>query len=138
MTQATAMPIDTVRAFYALLAAGNFPDAFGYVSPDAVIREPADLPFGGDFRGAAEHGRLLQQMGAVIDLGIDRHTILDGAETDGAACFAVKLKARFTPRDGGEPLLLDLVELITVSQGRIVEIDVYHKTPSAVSAIWPQ
>lgn len=133
MTQDSATPIDTVRAFYTLLAEGNFPEAFGHVSPDAVIREPADLPFGGDYRGAARQAELLQTMGAVIDLGIDRHTVLDGK-----GCFAVKVNARFTPRDGSAPLLLELVELITVEAGEIVEIDVYHKTPSAVAAIWPK
>lgn len=126
-------PIETVRGFYTLLAAGRFDEAFAFVSPEAVIREPADLPFGGDFHGMAQIGQLLQQMGAVIDMGIERHTIVDSRES-----FAVKLRSRFTPRDGGAPLELDILELITVRDGKIVEIDVWHKTPSAVTAIWPK
>lgn len=123
--------IDTVRSFYASLAEGRFADAFALVSADSVIREPADLPFGGDYHGTAGQAELLQKIGAVIDLGIVSSTICDAGTT-----FAVKLLARFTPRQGGDPLDLEILELITVRAGQIVEIDVYHKTPSAVSAIW--
>lgn len=123
---------ETVSGFYALLAEGRFEEAFAFVDPNAVIREPRDLPFGGDYRGMAEISQLLARMGAVIDMGIAQHTIMDGHET-----FAVKLKSRFTPRAGGEPLELDILELITVRNDKIVEIDVWHKTPSVVAAIWP-
>lgn len=123
--------LEKVRRFYELLKANDFAGAFGLVSPEAVIREPADLPFGGEYQGQARIGELLQRMGKVVDLGIADSTIMDGAES-----FAVKVLSRMTPRDGGEPVEVEILELITVRDGKIVEIDVYHKTPSIVAGLW--
>jgi ketosteroid isomerase-like protein len=122
---------EIVRDFYEKLAANDFANAFALVSPDAVIREPGDLPFGGDYAGQARIGELLQRMGEVVELGIANSTIMDGTES-----FAVKVLSRMSPRDGGEPVEVEILELITVRDGKIVEIDVYHKTPSIVAGLW--
>lgn len=120
-----------VREFYERLAANDFAGAFTLVSPAAVIREPADLPFGGDYEGQGRIGELLQRMGEVVELGIANSTIMDGTES-----FAVKVLSRMSPRDGGEAVEVEILELITVRDGKILEIDVYHKTPSIVAGLW--
>lgn len=120
-----------VRDFYDKLTANDFASAFALVSPEAVIREPADLPFGGDYEGQARIGELLQSIGEVVELGIANSTIMDGTES-----FAVKVRSRMTPRDGGDVVEVEILELITVRDGKIVEIDVYHKTPSEVVGFW--
>lgn len=129
----TASGIETVRKFYELMGQDRFEEASRFLSPEVVVRETPDLPFGGDYHGLAGNAELVGRMTAVFDLAILQSTFHDAGDT-----VTAKLRARFTPKAGGAPLDLDIVELITVRDGLIVELDIYHKTPSAIAAHWPR
>jgi ketosteroid isomerase-like protein len=129
MTQQILSGIETVRTFYGLMAENRFAEASAYLSSDVLVRETTDLPFGGEYRGHAGNAELVGRMTALFDLAILKSEFFDGGDT-----VTAKLRARFTPRQSGVPLELEIVELITVRAGKIVELDIYHKTPSAVAA----
>ena len=131
-TTAMATGIDTVRKFYDLMGQDRFEEASHFLSPDVVVRETSDLPFGGDYHGHAGNAELVRRMTSVFDLAILRAAFFDAGDT-----VTAKLLARFTPKAGGDPLELEIVELITVRDGLIAELDIYHKTPSALAAHWP-
>lgn len=128
----TRSGIDTVCSFYDLMGQDRFEEASAFLSPDVVIRETTDLPFGGEYRGLAGNAELVARMTSVFDLDITQATFFDAGDT-----VTAKLLASFTPKSGGDPLELEIVELITVRDGQIVELDIYHKTPSAIAAQWP-
>jgi ketosteroid isomerase-like protein len=132
MGEATRSGIETVRTFYDLMGQDRFVEASAFLSPEVVIKETSDLPFGGEFHGLEGNAELIGKMTSVFDLSILEKTFFDAGDT-----IAVKLLACFTPRNGDEPMKLDIVELITVRDDRIVELDIYHKTPSAIAAHWP-
>lgn len=132
MTTATATGIETVRKFYDLMGQDRFEEASHFLSPDVVVKETPDLPFGGDYHGHVGNAELVQRMTSVFDLAILRSTFFDAGDT-----VTAKLLACFKPKAGGDPLELEIVELITVRDGLIVELDIYHKTPSALATHWP-
>ena len=127
-----ASGIETVRRFYELMGQDRFEEAGALLSPDVVVRETPDLPFGGEYRGHAGNAELIGLMTGVFDLAILESTFFDAGDT-----VTVKLRARFSPKSGAAPLELDIVELITVRDGLLTDLDIYHKTPSALKAHWP-
>ena len=121
----------TVRKFYELMGQDRFEEANAFLGADVVIRESPDLPFGGDYHGLAGNAELIGHMTRVFDLAI--------TEADFHDCgpFVVaKLKARFTKRATGEAVALDIVEMLKVADGQIVDIDIYHKSPGVVAGLW--
>jgi ketosteroid isomerase-like protein len=48
---------------------------------------------------------------------------------------AARFRLRFISRASGESVEMGLVEIYTVRDGRIAELDVYYKDPAAVAAI---
>ncbi len=125
--------VDTVRRFYGYIEEGNFDGAIRMLADDFIIREPADLPYGGEYRGAEGMGELMGRIGAVVDLSSARREFLDATDP-----VVVHMLSRFTSRITGVVVETDVVELFYVREGRIAEIDVYCKNPSAVAALWPQ
>jgi uncharacterized protein len=132
MTDATpGSGIATVERFYELMGQDRFEEAGELLSPDVVVRESSDLPFGGDYHGHAGNAELIGKITRVFDLAISKATFFDAGDT-----VAAKLLACFTPKATGKPVEMEIVELLTVRDGLIVEIDIYHKTPSVVIGLW--
>jgi hypothetical protein len=48
---------------------------------------------------------------------------------------AIRYRLKFTARASGQGIEMSLVEIYTVRDGLIVELDVYYKDPSAVAAL---
>ena len=124
---------DTIRQFYRFIESGRFDEAIGMLAEDVVIREPADLPYGGEYHGIDGIRELMGRIGAVAELGSDRVEVLDASNP-----IVVRLVSRITSRRTGEAVVVDVVELYRVRDGRIAEMDIYYKTPSAVAALWAQ
>ena len=132
MTDQTLSGIETVRRFYALMGEDRFEEAEVYLSDAVMVRESRDLPFGGDYHGLAGNAELVGKMLSAFELAIRKADFFDAGPV-----VAARLRACFTPRAGGDPVELDIVELLKVEGGKIVDIDIYHKTPSVVAAMWP-
>ena len=70
---------DTIRQFYRFIESGRFDEAIGMLAEDVVIREPADLPYGGEYHGIDGFRELMGRIGAVAELGSDRVEVLDAS-----------------------------------------------------------
>lgn len=131
MAESDKSAVEIVREFYQLMGEDKFGEAAAYLSSDVVIKETTDLPFGGEYHGHDGNAELVGKMTSAFDLDITESEFFGSGNL-----VAAKLRARFSPKKGGSPLDLDIVEVITVRDGQIAELDIYHKTPSAVAAAW--
>jgi hypothetical protein len=130
-TTATTPTSETVLGFYGLLAEGKVDDALSLLDDDALVHEPAALPYGGEYRGKPGFGRLLAAMGAAVQAeNVGEIRRLEAGET-----VVLRMRARFTGRASGQVAETDVAEVVTVRDGKILEIDVYYRDPGAVAAV---
>lgn len=123
--------VDTVRRFYDLLSAGDLDAATELLDDELVIHEPAGLPYGGEYHGPGGFQDIMGRInGQFQPEMVGPVTCLDSGNP-----VVVRLVGRFTSRATGRSVEMDVVELFTVRQGRIVILDVYYKDPGAVAAL---
>jgi hypothetical protein len=130
---ATVGAVAVVRQFYGLLGEGKPDEALALLRDDVVVRESPGLPFGGDYHGRSGFLELAKS--------------LDGSfETDNVAgieflqdgnTVVLQMTARFTERTSRRVAETAIVEVVTVADGQIAEIDVYYKDPAGVAALVP-
>jgi uncharacterized protein len=120
-----------VRRFSDLLRSGKLHEASEVMSEDVAIRHTPALPYGGEYRGRDGFTELVNKM-----MGMVTPTRL--TETEWLAVgdiMTARTTVRFTSIASGEAAETRVVEISTVRDGHIVELDVYYKDPRAVSAI---
>jgi ketosteroid isomerase-like protein len=127
MSENTAL----VERFFAAVIGQDIDTLTALVSPDCVLHEPAELPYGGEYKGL---DGLLAMFGAI---GRDLDFAVTGAATmdAGEGKVAVRIDATFTARTSGRSTSFPIAELYTLSGGQIVDIDVFYKEPGAVRAL---
>lgn len=120
-----------VTRFGDAVSAGNLDEVRRLLDEDFVAHEAGGLPYSGDYHGPQGFIDLLTTMTDALELTpgpIDRTPLDD-------ATVVCRFRLRFTARETGGSVEMDLVELYTVRQGRIVDLDVYYKDPAAVTAL---
>jgi uncharacterized protein len=121
--------VDVVRHFYDLLAEGKIDEAGQLFSEDFVLNEAPELPFGGVYHGPRGFFDIWAKIVEFAEPStIGEMTYLD---TDPVT---VLLRGRFT-RPSGAAAETDVVELYSVRDGKIVELDIYYKDPGGVTAL---
>jgi ketosteroid isomerase-like protein len=55
-------PKQTVEAVFAAFGRGDIPFILGRIAPDAVWRQPATVPYGGDYRGPEGAGQFFSML----------------------------------------------------------------------------
>jgi ketosteroid isomerase-like protein len=118
-----------VTRFGDAVSTGNLDEVRRLLDEDVVVHEAGGLPYSGDYHGPQGFIDLLTTMTEVFELTpgpIDRTPLDD----DTVVC---RFRLRFTVRGSGRSVEMNLVELYRVRQGRIVDLDVYYKDPSAVT-----
>ena len=125
--------ITVVRQFYDLAAQDKFDEAGQYLAPDIVLRETTDVPFGGDYHGLEGNAELMGKITSVFNVAIEKIEYLDASDP-----VVVKILARFTSKATGKTVEMQVVEMLTVRDGLISDIDIYYKNPSTVAALWPR
>ena len=131
MSATTSAGLDTVRRFYELVAAGRIDEVRLLLHEDLVIREPRDLPYGGDYHGRAGYDDIMGQIVSLAEIAVaesDPVQFLDSGNP-----VVVHFTGRFTSRATGKVAETRIVELFTVRDGQIVELDVFYKEPSRVT-----
>lgn len=122
--------VDVVRRFYEFMSEGRSADAVALIDDDFVLHEPRGLPFGGEYHGPegfkASWARIMDFVEPELAGPV---RFLD----TGNPAVAL-LRGRFTS-PSGKVAETDIVELFSVRDGRIVELDVYYKDPSGVAAL---
>jgi uncharacterized protein len=121
----------TVRRFMAAAGAEHRNERRGLLHDDFVVHEAGGLPFSGDYHGSQGFFDLLNRMNDVLELTVGPIT----SDPLGDDAVAARFRLTFMSRASGESVEMGLVEIYTVRDGRIAELDVYYKDPAAVAAL---
>jgi hypothetical protein len=112
------------------VAEGRLQEACAVLHEDLIIRVPAGLPYSGDYHGP---DGFLEDMARIIELYEPKPLRVDYLTASNPV--VLKILGRFTARASGRTLDTDIVELFTVRDGKIAELDIYYKDPAAVTAL---
>jgi ketosteroid isomerase-like protein len=122
---------EVVQKMLNAFVAGEVDVAHGYMADDIVLREPPSLPYGGDFRGHAGWGKMMATFLSVWEPRSEfDFTVVDGEGDRVFLLVTVDVASVAT----GRSLTLRIVEVYTVREGQIVEIDVFYKDTAAMLA----
>jgi len=98
--------------------------------PDAVVHEPASLPYAGDWRGLGGIGRLFKTMRDTwSDLSVDG---LQAAKTGDMVFMTCSL--RLTARSSGRTLTQPFAEVLRFEGGRLIEGTPFYFDTAAIKA----
>ena len=103
----------------------------GLLHDDFVVHEAGGLPFSGDYHGSQGFFELLNRMNDALELTVGPIT----TDPPGDDAIAARFRLTFISRASGKSVEMGLVEIYTVRDGRIAELDVYYKDPAAVAAL---
>jgi ketosteroid isomerase-like protein len=124
-------PQAIVIAFMRAIGEQRFDDARALLHDDVVVYEMEGVPYSGEYRGPQAFFDLFGQMKAAMELTPgDEIQYLLAEDT-----VAIRYRLKLTSRVSGKSVEMGMVEIYTVRTGLIVELDVYYKDPSAVSAL---
>ncbi|MBV8862484.1 MAG: nuclear transport factor 2 family protein [Mycobacterium sp.] len=123
--------VATVRRFMAATAAERRNERRSLLHDDFVVHESGGLPFSGDYYGSQGFFELLDRIDDVLELSAGPISI----DPLGDDAVAARFSLTFISRSSGESVEMELVEIYTVRDGRIAELDVYYKDPAAVAAL---
>ena len=120
-----------VRRFSRALGDRDLTKVETLLHPDLVVHTAGGLPYSGDYYGPDGFLELFAAMTQAMDLtpGTLRQQSLD------ELTVVSRFRLRFVARASGKCAEMDLVEIYRLSDGLIVELDVYYKDPSAVAAM---
>src|SRR4051812_36596882 len=110
--------VDVVRTWFELSSSGRIDAALELLDPAVVIHEAESLPYGGVFHGRDGFREIMDRIGGMMDFEIGSLDILDA----GGVAVA-KVTATFTSRSSGEAITMEVVEIYTVRDGLIVDLD---------------
>ena len=121
--------VEVVERFEDAFVRGDMDEVLSLLTPDVVVHEAPSLPYPGDHRGYDGFLRLADAFNSVWEItGELDLTFLDAGETHVVALVAFDVVTRPT----GVPLRLRLVEVYTVRDGRIADLDVYYRDTAAI------
>jgi ketosteroid isomerase-like protein len=121
--------IRVVERFEHAFVRGDMDEVLSLLHEDIVVHEAPSLPYAGDHRGhdgflkLAEAFNRVWEMTSPLDL-----TVLDAGETAVVVLVRYDVIARAT----GNALTLDHVEIYTVRDGKITDLDVYYRDTAAI------
>jgi uncharacterized protein len=121
-----------VRAFYDRLSAEEtFADALSLLDENFVVHSPRELPWGGEYRGPDGLVDLMTRITNMLEIANEvPMRIFDAGDY-----VLVKAMGRFTSHASGKSAVTELVELFTVRDGKLIDMDIYYKDPGAVFAL---
>ncbi len=120
-----------VRRFMSATGAEGRPERTRLLHEDFVVSSAGGLPFSGEYHGPQGFFDLLGKMNDVLALAPGPITL----NLLGKDAVAASFRLTFTARSSGKQVGMDLVEIYTLRDGLIVNLDVYYKDPSAVAAL---
>ncbi len=124
-------PQGIVGGFVKAIGGQAFDAARALLHRDFVVHEAGGLPYSGEYHGAEGFFELLGKMNEAMELTPgDSFQYLLADDT-----VAIRGRLRLTSRASGESVEMSLVEIYTIRDGLIVDLDVYYKDPSAVTAL---
>ena len=106
-------------------------DARSLLHDEFVIHAAGDVPYRGDYHGPEGFFALLEKIYQVVELipSPEMQYLADGGKV------VLYYRLTFTARVSGESVEMAVAEVLSVRDGLIVELDVFYKNPSAVTAL---
>jgi uncharacterized protein len=124
-------PQGIVESFMRAIVEERFDDGRILLHDDFVVYEAGGLPYSGEYHGPDGFFELFGKMNEAMELS-PGETVQYLVTGD---IVAIRGRLKFTARASGQSVEMNLVEIYTVRDGLIVELDVYYKDPSAVAAL---
>jgi len=111
---------------------GDEASAMSHIHPDIKVIEPDSLVYGGVHNGlSAFHTDVYGVILSKLNIGIGRCEVI-GSENK----VAVSMDVTFTSRKTGQSLLMPFVELYTVCDEKISDLDVYPQDTKRLAEFW--
>ena len=120
-----------VRRFGTALRESDFDEMGRLLHDDFVVHAAGGLPYSGDYRGLSGFRDLLNTMNAAMTLTPGLIT----REQLGESAVASRFSLTFTARASAISVTMTLIEVYTLRNQKIIELDVYYKNPAAVTAL---
>lgn len=106
---------------------GEVEAAMAMIHPDIVLHEAASLPYPGDFHGREGFERLFSVMHAGIELIPESWELFDAGDQ-----VIGRMHTTLVSRTTGERLPMIIVEIHTIRDDMLAEVDIYYKDTKAV------
>lgn len=130
----TESSVEIVQKFSTAVREGDFEAMGRLLHDDFVAHEAGGLPYSGDYRGLSGFRDLLAKMNDAMTVSPGPFT----SEPLGENAVALRFSLTFTARASGHSVTMDLIEVYTLRDGKIDDLDVYYKDPAAVTALLDQ
>ncbi|MGX4688159.1 nuclear transport factor 2 family protein [Streptomyces sp. JNUCC 63] len=95
---------------------------------DIAVHEAESLPYGGDWKGREGLRNLMDTIGSITELAPTDIEVFDA----GDGIVITRQTANFTSKSTGATLSVPMVEIYTMVDGKIQDIDVYYKDTKAM------
>lgn len=136
-------PLEVLRGMYAAeaayLAAGgpgraSFDLLAPFFAPDVVLRQAEALPYGGEWRGHQGMARFFTAMSAVWEsFDMREQEFLATGATGAPATLVVRTRVRARARATGRVLDFPILQTVTVTDGRISEVNPFYWDTAAIA-----
>lgn len=127
-------PAAVAGTYFDALAQGDVPGAMALFAPDVVWHQPGANRFSGDHVGGAGVGQLL---GGMMEASQGTFQL----KVDGAAMIngdLVAVPVRFSGSRGDATMDMRGVDLLTIRDGKIVEVHLFSEDGPAEDRFWGQ
>ena len=125
-------PAAVAAAYFEALGRGDVPAAMGLLDPQVVWHQPGTHQFSGDHVGLDGVRALLGGMMQASE-GSFQLTVTGPAMVNGDL---VAVQVRFTGTSGEASMDMTGVDLLTVGDGKIVEVHLFSEDGPAEDAFW--
>jgi ketosteroid isomerase-like protein len=125
--------LEVVQTMVDAFARGEIDEALSCLADDLVVHEPATLPYAGDWHGPAGFLKMVEGFMATWEF---KSELTSTAYDGGGDLVFLRVQADVVSVATGKPLSFKIVEVYTVRDGKIADIDVFYKdTAEMVAAI---
>jgi ketosteroid isomerase-like protein len=127
-------PTAVADAYFGALGTGDVPTAMSLLSPEVVWHQPGANQFSGDHAGLDGVGALLGGMmsasAGTFQLSVSGPAMVNGE--------LVAVPVRFAGQRSDASMDMGGVDLLTVRDGKIVEVHLFSEDGAAEDAFWGQ
>ncbi|MDH6292845.1 nuclear transport factor 2 family protein [Rhodococcus opacus] len=126
--------VTIVNELFDALAAGDIDRMVKVLTPDVAVHQAENLPYPGTFVGVdAYREDLLGKIQSMADVVLkDRHTVQVGDQV------MVSMVGEFTSKFTGRAVSMPMIEVYSIKDSRISEIDVYYKDTAKMSVLFSE
>jgi ketosteroid isomerase-like protein len=121
---------ETMETFFECFGAGDLPGCALLLREDAVVHEPAGLPYRGEYVRPAGFEEVIGKLLAEFDVAIN-----DVEQVDAGERLIALIDADFTHRASGAHAPMRVVEIHSIADGRSSGVDVYYWDSATIATL---